>query len=88
MQLKPLGYLMTALTLFTLGATAQAAPKASPKAAIVKMASPEAVVIVKLGSAMQEEYTGGDPSERSTTYLSGETAQKPATSKTATKPEG
>ena len=78
-----LGYVMTALTLFTLGTSAQAAPKA----AVVKSASPQAVV-VKLGPAMQEEYTGGDPAERTTTYLNAELARKPAVGKTAPKPQG
>ncbi len=78
-----LGYVMTALTLFALGTSAQAAPKT----AVVKMASPQAVVI-KLGPAMQEEYTGGEPAARTTTYLTGAMAQKPATSKTAPKPQG
>ncbi len=88
MQVKTLGYLMTALTLFTLGATAQAAPKSAPKAAIVKVTAPQDVVVVKLGSAMQEEYTGGNSANRTTTYLTGETAQKPAARKSAPKPQG
>ena len=83
MQVKTLGYLMTALTLFTLGASAQAAPKA----ASVKVTAPQ-VVVVKLGAAMQEEYTGGNPAARTTTYLTGETAQKPMAGKTAPKPQG
>lgn len=79
---------MTALTLFTLGATAQAAPKSVPKTATVKTEAPQAVVVVKLGPAMQEEYTDGDPAQRTTTYLTGEAAQKPAASKIAPKPQG
>lgn len=81
--LTKIGSLLAALALITLGASAQAAPKA----AVVKTATPQAVVI-KLGPAMQEEYTAGEPAERTTTYLTGEMAQKPASSKTAPKPQG
>lgn len=87
MQVKNIGSLLAALALVTLGATAQAAP-AAPKAATIKTAAPQAVVVVKLGPAMQEEYIGGEPAERTTTYLTGATAQKPGTNKTAPKPQG
>ncbi len=83
MQVKTLGYVTAALTLFTLGASVQAAPKAAP----VKTTAPQAVV-VKLGPAMQEEYTGGEPAERITIFLTGAAAQKPVTIRTAPKPQG
>ena len=88
MQAKNIGPLLAALALVTLEATAQAAPSTAPKAATVKTATPQAVVVVKLGPAMQEEYIGGQPAERTTTYLTGETAQKPVTHKTAPRPQG
>ncbi len=77
MQAKTLGYFLTALTLLTVGATAQAAPQT----AAVKTAMPQAVVVVKLGPAMQEEYIGGQPAERTTICLTSETVQKSATAK-------
>ncbi len=88
MQLKKIGSLLAALALVTLGATAQAAPQTAPNAATIKTAAPHTVVIVKLGPAMQEEYIGGEPAERTTTYLTGETAQKPAANAVKTKPQG
>ena len=77
MQAKNLGSLLTVLTVLTVGASVQAAPQA----AVVKTATPQVAVVVKIGSAMQEEYIGGEPTERTTIYLTRETAQKSATAK-------
>ena len=84
MQAKNLGSLLTVLTLLTVGASVQAAPQA----AVVKTATPQVAVVVKIGSAMQEEYMGGEPTERTTIYLTGETAQTPAANTAKTKPQG
>ena len=70
--------LLTVLAGASLSGTiaAQAAgPTAPAKPALKKAATPASPVTVKLGSAMLEEYHGGDPANRTTTLRDGDVAQ-------------
>ena len=87
MQKNILGHILIGLALATMGTSVQAATQAAPTAA-VKATVPQAPVVVRLGPALLEEYHGGAPAQRTTTYRDGESAEKREADKAAPKPQG
>lgn len=80
MRATKIGRVFSALVLVTLSAaSAQAAGKPATLKAATGAVVKTAPVTVLLGTAMLEEYHGGDPSTRTTLYRGGDSAQKTAT---------